>query len=286
MINDKDFKALEQRVSELESINKKRMYILEKSKPTPEATPDPRCSRCDLPKSLHPLEKCKVFQLEATPKFNPYDYSDEADTQSDGHPAPQPEDDDKTISQSALRLALAKEREKTVDFINTRIHDSKVYDLENRMSELENWKEYLHEANGVDMDGNPIKISLSGGKNTPEATPCKHTGQRIKSEVTSCGDCGAVISDGQPEAGRTLETPVGYCPRGYVDICPQFETCQGCEGYPRPSPHPGMVEVSRELVEQLIDHFQFIPVCKEGKIYNALRKALSQSKDRKEKNDK
>jgi hypothetical protein len=57
----------------------------------PEATPDPRCSRCDLPKSLHPLEKCKVFQLEATPKFNPYDYSDEADTQSDGHPAPQTE---------------------------------------------------------------------------------------------------------------------------------------------------------------------------------------------------
>jgi hypothetical protein len=39
-----------------------------------------------------------------------------------------------------------------------------------------------------------------------------------------------------------VETPVGYCPKGYVDICPQVQTCQGCEGYKDPSDEPSKCE--------------------------------------------
>jgi hypothetical protein len=88
---------LEQRVSELENdVYPVELFSIPEGKPTPEA---PSCHHRWYSKSNTAMmcEKCgEVMECkptpEATPKFNPYNYSDEADPQSDGQPAPQPEE--------------------------------------------------------------------------------------------------------------------------------------------------------------------------------------------------
>jgi len=193
--------------------------------------------------------------------------------------------------ESDLRLALVKERETTVDFINTRIHDSKVYALENRMSELENWKEYLHEANGVDMDGNPIKISLSGGKNTPEATPtCKVCDCPITEKLTpdSCW-CEVTISQPapQPEQETSFESATRLRLDAIEDMVPVSvprnpnEKVWGeelerriflLEHPPLSSSDKGKVAIDRRVAEEWLGNWSELDVCEKMKA--ALCKAL------------
>ena len=159
--------------------------------------------------------------------------------------------------ESDLRLALVKERETTVDFINNRIHDSRVYELEHRMSELEEKFEStlpnIMDLRGIakptpeatlcpsvglpdavypydpdymkclNCDGEGFVQKEKGSQ--PKATPCKHTGQRVKSEVISCVDCGEVIgqydfaADSQPEA-KPNPDGLDYLRKAYKDNHP------------------------------------------------------------------
>jgi hypothetical protein len=74
-----------------------------------------------------------------------------------------------------------------------------------------------------------------------------------------------------------VETPVGYCPKGYVDICPQVQTCQGCEGYKAPSDEP-TISISRKVADRYLKESESGDLFDCEYFINELRRAIGKGK--------
>ena len=112
--------------------------------------------------------------------------------------------------------------------------------MEKRLSEIET----LTIASQQENHGLTLRIRELEGNPTLKSTPCKHTGQHIKSEVKSCVDCGEVIGHS--------------------------------------TPHPGMVEVPRDVAENWrkeVGRCGAIRWNAEDELYIAIQKALSPTKE-------